>query len=173
MILRQNSASHNICMQFCSALFCCGYSIRTCVYYCDGFTYIFRVTSLALGQSYDCPSASEVTLKDMGKSGPTEPQQNTAEHKPYSYFMGYTLQPAVWYYVITLELTESKALCKIHKSSPVFYRKYAVIIILRIKYIQPAVWYYVITLELTESKALCKYTSQVQYSTGNLQWLLF
>ena len=27
----------------------------------------FRVTSLALGQSYDCPSASEVTLKDMGK----------------------------------------------------------------------------------------------------------
>ena len=27
----------------------------------------FRVTSLALGQSYDCPSASEVILKDMGK----------------------------------------------------------------------------------------------------------
>ena len=27
----------------------------------------FSVTSLALGQSYDCPSASEVTLKDMGK----------------------------------------------------------------------------------------------------------
>ena len=27
----------------------------------------FRVTSLVLGQSYDCPSASEVTLKDMGK----------------------------------------------------------------------------------------------------------
>ena len=26
----------------------------------------FRVTSLAPGQSYDCPSASEVTLKDMG-----------------------------------------------------------------------------------------------------------
>ena len=25
----------------------------------------FRVASLALGQSYDCPSASEVTLKDM------------------------------------------------------------------------------------------------------------
>ena len=28
---------------------------------------LFRVTSLALGQSYDCPSASEVTLKDMGE----------------------------------------------------------------------------------------------------------
>ena len=26
-----------------------------------------RVTSLALGQSYDCPSASGATLKDMGK----------------------------------------------------------------------------------------------------------
>ena len=25
----------------------------------------FRITSLALGQSYDCPSASEVTVKDM------------------------------------------------------------------------------------------------------------
>ena len=28
---------------------------------------LFRVKSLALGQSEDCPSASEVTLKDMGK----------------------------------------------------------------------------------------------------------
>ena len=27
----------------------------------------FRITSLALGQSYDCPSASEATLKYMGK----------------------------------------------------------------------------------------------------------
>ena len=26
----------------------------------------FRVTSLALGQSYDCPSVSEATLKNMG-----------------------------------------------------------------------------------------------------------
>ena len=28
----------------------------------------FRVASLALGQSYDCPSACEVILKDMGKN---------------------------------------------------------------------------------------------------------
>ena len=28
----------------------------------------FRITSLALGQSYDCASASEVNLKDIGKS---------------------------------------------------------------------------------------------------------
>ena len=27
----------------------------------------FRVISLALGQSWDCPNASEVTLKDVGK----------------------------------------------------------------------------------------------------------
>ena len=31
------------------------------------FMVCFRVTSLALGQSLDCPSASEVTLKEMGK----------------------------------------------------------------------------------------------------------
>ena len=30
----------------------------------------FRVVPLALGQSYDCPSAGEVTLKDMGKAEP-------------------------------------------------------------------------------------------------------
>ena len=38
----------------------------------------FRVTSLALGQSYDCPSACEVTLKNMG-------QQITGTHEEYSY----------------------------------------------------------------------------------------
>ena len=31
------------------------------------FTISFRVTSLALGQSYDCPSASEGTMKGMSK----------------------------------------------------------------------------------------------------------
>ena len=34
---------------------------------CDLSTASFRVASLVLGQSYDCPSASEATLKDMGK----------------------------------------------------------------------------------------------------------
>ena len=34
----------------------------------DSLTHIFqRVTSLALGQSHDCPSASEASLMDMGK----------------------------------------------------------------------------------------------------------
>ena len=35
-----------------------------------------RVASLALGQSGDCPSASEVTLKHMGKKGPKDPIDN-------------------------------------------------------------------------------------------------
>ena len=37
----------------------------------------FRVASLALGQSYDCPSACEATLKDMGKIGMC---QTTTKH---------------------------------------------------------------------------------------------
>ena len=36
----------------------------------------FTVASLALGQSYDCPSASEVILKDMGKIGQYKTQQS-------------------------------------------------------------------------------------------------
>ena len=48
----------------------------------------FRVTSLALGQSYDCPSASEVTLKDAGKIG-----QNLMTTK----------QNIVWVLAITLK----------------------------------------------------------------------
>ena len=40
----------------------------------------FRVASLALGQSYDCPSASEVTLKGMGKLTSSKPLQNTIKH---------------------------------------------------------------------------------------------
>ena len=36
----------------------------------------FRVASLALGQSYDCPSASEATLKDMGKTDLYQTKRN-------------------------------------------------------------------------------------------------
>ena len=41
------------------------------------------VAALALGQSYDCPSASEVTLNDMSKITCTEPQQNKAKQTVY------------------------------------------------------------------------------------------
>ena len=43
----------------------------------------FRVTSLPLGQSYDCPSVSEVTLEDMGKIYCYTPNYNQT-------------QPSVW-----------------------------------------------------------------------------
>ena len=38
--------------------------IHVIIYLCISL----RVASLAEGQSYDCPSASEVTLKDMGET---------------------------------------------------------------------------------------------------------
>ena len=38
-----------------------------CLMHLCELTMSFKVTSLALGQSYDCPSASEVTLNDIGK----------------------------------------------------------------------------------------------------------
>ena len=41
----------------------------------------FRVASLALGQSYDCPSASEVTLKDVAKIN----KYYTTKHEPHAY----------------------------------------------------------------------------------------
>ena len=50
-----------------------------------------RVALLALGQSLDCHSASEVSLMDMGKSVNVWPQQSTAKQKPCAYFLGYTV----------------------------------------------------------------------------------
>ena len=50
-----------------------------------------RVALLALGQSLDCHSASEVSLVDMGKSVNVLPQQSTAKHKPCAYFLGCTV----------------------------------------------------------------------------------
>ena len=50
-----------------------------------------RVALLALWQSLDCHSASEVSLMDMGKSVNVKPQQSTAKQKPCAYFLGYTV----------------------------------------------------------------------------------
>ena len=52
---------------------------------------------LALGQSLDCHSASEVSLIDMGKSDHVEPQQSTAKQKPCAYFLGYTVCIRGWH----------------------------------------------------------------------------
>ena len=45
-------------------------SHKICICFCCDHIYLsisFRVASLTLGQSYDCPSASGVTLNNMGK----------------------------------------------------------------------------------------------------------
>ena len=48
----------------------------------------FRVASLALGQSYDCPSASEVTLNYMGEIGRYQNRtQNTTKREPGAWFL--------------------------------------------------------------------------------------
>ena len=51
----------------CYASFCCGRIIAFIGSLCVRYWIFFRVASLALGQSCDCPSASKVTLKDMDK----------------------------------------------------------------------------------------------------------
>ena len=53
--------------RFGHALFSYGYTISSCQHMVQ-LSISFRVTSLALGQSYDCPSASEVMLKDLDKT---------------------------------------------------------------------------------------------------------
>ena len=45
---------------FCFAVLCCGYTL-------DDFPISKRLTSLALWQSNDCPSASKATLMNMDK----------------------------------------------------------------------------------------------------------
>ena len=45
---------------FCFAMLCCGYTL-------NDFPISIRLTSLALGQSNDCPSASKATLMNMDK----------------------------------------------------------------------------------------------------------
>ena len=65
---------------FCCALFCCVYFDNSLWIHVIYLPIFFRVASLALGQSYDCPSASEGTLKDMGKTIWTKPQQHTTAH---------------------------------------------------------------------------------------------
>ena len=45
---------------FCFAVLCCGYALTD-------FPISTRLTSLALWQSYDCPSASKATLMNMDK----------------------------------------------------------------------------------------------------------
>ena len=51
-------------------MFCYGHmTMRYLLIHLAHLPIFFRVASLALGQSYDCPSAGEVILKNMGIIG--------------------------------------------------------------------------------------------------------
>ena len=72
---------------FCFAVLCCGYTLTD-------FPISIRLTSLALWQSNDCPSASKSTLMNMDKyfimnDCITTTKQSTT--KPCAYFLGYTV----------------------------------------------------------------------------------
>ena len=73
----------NMCTRFWCALFCCG-CYQILIIYVTDLSIFFRVASQALGQSYDCPSAYEATLKDMGKL--TIPVPNHDKSVPCAYF---------------------------------------------------------------------------------------
>ena len=61
------SLYHEISTWFYGSLFCNGNIISSHWINMMHLPIFFRVTSLALGQSYDCPSASEGTLRNRGK----------------------------------------------------------------------------------------------------------
>ena len=82
-IMLQYYVSHRLCTVFCFAVFCLGYMNSLMLYW----SIFFRVTSRPLGQSYDCPSASETTLKDMGC---IDGYQTVTTCKQCAYFMGCT-----------------------------------------------------------------------------------
>ena len=54
------SISPKICTGFCFTVLCCGYTLTD-------FPISIRLTSLALWQSHDCPSAGKATLMNMDK----------------------------------------------------------------------------------------------------------
>ena len=76
---------------FCFAVLCCGYTLTD-------FPISIRLTSLALWQSNDCPSASKATLMNMDKyfmwiHYERLHNHNKANHKKKTcaYFLGYTV----------------------------------------------------------------------------------
>ena len=53
------------------------YLLRAHMYGLISKAIFFKITSLALGQSHDCPSASEIILKNIVKSVINQPWKNT------------------------------------------------------------------------------------------------
>ena len=76
---------------FCFAVLYCGYTLTN-------FPISIRLTSLALWQSNDCPSASKATLMNMDKYFMWTHYERLHNHnkanttKPRAYFLGYTVR---------------------------------------------------------------------------------
>ena len=88
---------HTVPALLCFAVLCCGYTLTD-------FPISIRLTSLALWQSNDCPSASKTTLMNMDKYFMWIHYERLHNHitkqsttKPCAYFLGYTVgQPEYW-----------------------------------------------------------------------------
>ena len=81
------SISQEICTRFCFTVLCCGYTLTD-------FPISIRLTSLALWQSNDSPSASKATLMNMDKYFMWIHHERLHNHnkaKPCAYFLGYTV----------------------------------------------------------------------------------
>ena len=59
---------HKICWRLCYILCLFWLCYLPFANFCDLLTIFFKVASLELGQSFDCPSASEIILKNMGET---------------------------------------------------------------------------------------------------------
>ena len=85
-----NVRASKLTIGFCFAVLCCGYTLTD-------FPISIRLTSLALWQSNDCPSASKATLMNMDKYFMWIHYERLHNHKkqsttkPCAYFLGYTV----------------------------------------------------------------------------------
>ena len=75
---------------FCFAVLCCGYTLTD-------FPISIRLTSLALWQSNDCPSASKATLMNMDKYFMWIHYERLHNHNKakHNNFLGYTVSPGM------------------------------------------------------------------------------
>ena len=94
---------------YCFAVLCCGYTLTD-------FPKSIRLTSLALWQSSDCPSASKATLMNMDKYLMWIHYERLRNHnkqsttKPCAYFLGYTVTGSSTVQITICCLSSSEAL---------------------------------------------------------------
>ena len=117
---------------FCFAVLCCGYTLTD-------FPISIRLTSLALWQSNDCPSASKATLMNMDKyfmwiHYKRLHNHNKAKHnKTVCIFLGIyckhrnnslckgfycsMAESALYHYITRTKMCDGRRVCKIKKTS--------------------------------------------------------